>query len=429
MTDLIERLEGIGSEPILEPGQTHSSGRAGEREARPPSADFGLPGRVLLAVLLGCSAILSFAVAAPHFSGWRFGAIALVVTAWAQIVAVVAGLVRPSRSLFRAVAVLSIATGGLWATVLTGHHGVSAFAGDMGVALSGAAFVIALTLALRPTIGAAWSSSTFVMSSLIPVAVVVLTMTALSFPATAAAPPSRTAASPPTTPNPFFNSVRVPGQGTARFLQIASGNDTEKAELRPWVPLDPATQAVLSGQLHEAAQAAMRFPTVADAKKAGMILAGGMAPGVGAHYQLLSASALQGVNPDGSINPAHPGSWIYGCIADNCPIVGIMYESFNAAAPTGFAGPNDHWHQHSNLCITYSQGKIGVPFAPDTSVTPAQCATAHGQFLKKTLWMVHAWVVPGWESPLGVFSHSNPHVYCPGNTDLTDHIGFCLRQS
>jgi hypothetical protein len=143
----------------------------------------------------------------------------------------------------------------------------------------------------------------------------------------------------------------------------------------------------------------------------------------------LNASALNGVNPDGSINAAHPGSWIYDCLADNCPVVGVMYESFNVTAPSGFAGPNDHWHQHSNLCITYTHGMIGVPFAPDTSVTPAQCATAHGQFLKKTLWMVHAWVVPGWESPLGVFSHSNPHVYCPGNTDLTDAIGFCLRQS
>jgi hypothetical protein len=372
---------------------------------------------------------LSFVVAAPHFSGWRFGAIALVVAAWAQIVVGVTGVVKPSRSLFRGIAVLSIATGALWAAVLTGHHGVSAFAGGMGAALSGAAFVIALTLALLPTIGASWSSSTFVMSSLIPVAIVVLTMTALSFPATAAAPRSRSTAPPPTTSNPFFNSVPVPGQGTARFLQIASGNDTEQAEKKPWVPVDPATQAVLSQQLAEAQQAALSFPTVADAKKAGMILAGGMAPGVGAHYQVLSAQALNGVNPDGSINPAHPGSWIYDCIADNCTVVGVMYESFNTLAPSGFAGPNDHWHQHSNLCITYSQGKIGVPFAPDTSVTPAQCATAHGQFLKKTLWMVHAWVVPGWESPLGVFSHSNPHVYCPGNTDLTDGIGFCLRQS
>jgi hypothetical protein len=424
MTDLIERLERASSEPHIDDTTWH----AGDESGHPETTGFGRPGPVFLGVVLGSSAILSFVVAAPHFNGWRIGAVGLVLAAWAQIAIGIAALLRPSRTLFRGLAVLNIATGALWAGVLAGHHS-SGFAGGLGVALSGVAFATALTLVRRPTIGAAWTSSAFVMSSLIPLAVVILTMTALSFPATAASPPSRTPTTPPTTPNPFFNSLRVPGQSTARFLQIASGNDTEKAELKPWVPLDPATQQVLSQQLSEAQQAAMRYPTVADAKKAGMILAGGMAPGVGAHYQLLSAAALNGVNPDGSINPAHPGSWIYDCLADNCPVVGVMYESFNVTAPSGFAGPNDHWHQHSNLCITYTHGMIGVPFAPDTSVTPAQCATAHGQFLKKTLWMVHAWVVPGWESPLGVFSHSNAHVYCPGNTDLTDAIGFCLRQS
>jgi hypothetical protein len=425
MTDLIER---IGAEPIVETAPGLAPRDVGDMRTPEATTEFARPGPLLLAVVLGCSSILSFVVAAPHFTGWRIGAIGLVLAAWAQITIGISGLLKPSRALFRGIAILNVAIGALWAGVLAGHHS-SGFAGGVGGALSGAAFVLALTLALRPTMGAAWSSSTFVMSSLIPVAVVVLTMTALSFPATAPSSPSRATPPPTKTPNPFFNSVPVPGQSTARFLQIASGNDTEKAELNPWVPLDTATQSVLSLQLYLAEQAALRYPTVADAKKAGMILAGGMAPGVGAHYQLLNASALNGVNSDGSINAAHPGSWIYDCLADNCPVVGVMYESFNATAPSGFAGPNDHWHQHSNLCITYTHGMIGVPFAPDTSVTPAQCATAHGQFLKKTLWMVHAWVVPGWESPLGVFSHSNSHVYCPGNTDLTDAIGFCLRQT
>ena len=69
------------------------------------------------------------------------------------------------------------------------------------------------------------------------------------------------------------------------------------------------------------------------------------------------------------------------------------------------------------------------PFAADQNITPQECADVHGDFMKKTVWMVHAWVVPGWESPQGVFSHDNLHVYCPGNTDLTNAIGFCDRQS
>jgi hypothetical protein len=95
----------------------------------------------------------------------------------------------------------------------------------------------------------------------------------------------------------------------------------------------------------------------------------------------------------------------------------------------GFAGPNDRWHQHSNVCVKFANGVIAVPFAVDQDVTPQECADAHGTFMKKTVWMVHAWVVPGWESPQGVFSHDNLHVYCPGNTDLTNAIGFCNRQS
>jgi hypothetical protein len=261
----------------------------------------------------------------------------------------------------------------------------------------------------------------------IPVAVVVLTTAAA---ATSVTPVAARASTATTNLSSISNSVVVPGQNSSRFKQIASGNDTEQSELKPYVPLDPQTQALLDQQLATAEQAALRFPTVADAKAAGMVLAGGMAPGVGAHYQELDASSLQGINPDGSVNPAKPASWIYASTADNAPVVGVMYESLSTSPPAiGFAGPNDHWHQHSNLCITYTNGMIGVPFAPDSSVTPQECNDAHGTFLKKTVWMVHAWVVPGWESPAGVFSHANTHIYCPGNTDLTDAIGFCLRQS
>lgn len=53
------------------------------------------------------------------------------------------------------------------------------------------------------------------------------------------------------------------------------------------------------------------------------------------------------------------------------------------------------------------------------------CDRYHGTFMKKTVWMVHGWVVPGWESPLGVFSHSNPNLHCADGTDKADKIGFC----
>jgi len=42
-----------------------------------------------------------------------------------------------------------------------------------------------------------------------------------------------------------------------------------------------------------------------------------------------------------------------------------------------------------------------------------------------TGWMVHAWVVPGWESPDGVFSHENPNLRCADGTYDTDAVGKC----
>ena len=70
-------------------------------------------------------------------------------------------------------------------------------------------------------------------------------------------------------------------------------------------------------------------------------------------------------------------------------------------------------------------GKIIVPFAADSSVNAGQCAAVRGTFMRRTTWMVHAWVVPGWESPLGVFSHNNPDVKCANGTEKTDAVGFC----
>jgi hypothetical protein len=67
-----------------------------------------------------------------------------------------------------------------------------------------------------------------------------------------------------------------------------------------------------------------------------------------------------------------------------------------------------------------------VPFPADQDVTAAQCADVQGNLLKTTGYMVHAWVVPSWESPLGVFSHDNPNVRCADGTVHTDKAGFCV---
>jgi len=431
MTDIAERASIDALDLARWDGSTAELAEAGRGGGRQPAGvPVGSPGRIFVSVLAASTALLAVAGMGQDLPASHWAAAVLAVIAWSEATVAVLALARPSRALFAWALVGNAVLAGTWAVMrLSGHGAMPGAVESLRVGLEVAIVLVAATLLLRPMLGLRWDSAVIVMASVLPVAVIAATTAVLVTQTSDAAAGHRGPPAPVSSGQGAQATVAVPGSTSSRFLQIASGNDTEKSELKPFVPLDPQDQAVLDQQLAVAAQAAMRFPTVADAKAAGMVLAGGMAPGVGAHYQVLNASSLQGINPDGSVNPARPASWIYASTADNAPVVGIMYESMNAAAPSGFAGPNDHWHQHSNLCITFQNGMIGVPFAPDSSVTPQECANVHGIFMKKTVWMVHAWVVPGWESPSGVFSHANTHVYCPGNTDLIDAIGFCVRQS
>jgi hypothetical protein len=194
------------------------------------------------------------------------------------------------------------------------------------------------------------------------------------------------------------------------------------AEAQPDAPLDAPTRAALAAQLVSARAAADRLPTVADATAAGFVLAGGFAPGSGAHYVGVTPGGLTG---SGGVDAGHPDTYIYDGTAPGSRIVGLMYNSLSQVAPEGFAGPNDHWHRHSNVCIKYTSGGIEVPFPADSDVTDEQCSSKGGRLLKVTTWMVHAWVVPGWESPQGVFSHNNANLRCADGTLNTDKSGFC----
>ncbi len=221
-------------------------------------------------------------------------------------------------------------------------------------------------------------------------------------------------------------AVTTTTQPTAIGLRT---NADEQAEFGPDKPLTPAQRRELALQLVVARATAMQYPTVADATKAGYILAGKFTPGAGAHYVSLSGSAASYLGKTTTIDPAHPLALIYEGTAPTSRVVGLMYGSFNVNPPDGFAGPNDHWHRHTNLCITFDKGSIGIPFPPDSDVQKSSCDARHGQFMRETLWMVHAWVVPGWESPQGVFSHANVDLHCADGTDHTDKVGFCTGAS
>jgi len=90
-------------------------------------------------------------------------------------------------------------------------------------------------------------------------------------------------------------------------------------------------------------------------------------------------------------------------------IVGLSYLVYHHnGAPPGFAGPNDHWHQHNangGLCLK------GGEVVGGEEISRADCAARGGhKTLLIDIWMLHAWVVPGFECTWGVFSGECPEL-------------------
>jgi len=198
----------------------------------------------------------------------------------------------------------------------------------------------------------------------------------------------------------------------------AAGHDHVDTAVIPERPLDAATRDELAAQLTRVRELALAHPTVADAEADGYLRAVPFAPGAGAHYVNRSYGQAQAFDLEA------PLAYLYAGTDPDSPVVGVMYFTLTAAPPEGFAGPLDVWHEHSGVCLTYGpDGAIDVPLPPDADVTEEACAEFDGEFLDITGQMVHAWVVPGWDSPMGVFSHDNPIVTCAdGRTELGEDL-------
>ena len=157
----------------------------------------------------------------------------------------------------------------------------------------------------------------------------------------------------------------------------------------------PATSPPrLADQLAVARSVALRWPTVAAGLADGWTLAAPFVPGTGAHYLRFS-------NVDGTFDVARPEMLLYAGDSPRSPVVGLAYY-VKHRKPAGFAGSADHWHQHLDVCI----GPSGPLQGADAVGVCATRQSAPGRWA----WMLHAWVVPGWESPDGVFSTENPRL-------------------
>ena len=180
--------------------------------------------------------------------------------------------------------------------------------------------------------------------------------------------------------------------------------------------ISPSDRVLLAHQLELARQVALQYPTVADAQRAGLHRAGPFSPGLGAHY-ISYANALSntsGVMDDNAIR--RPLAWIYDGTKPTSHISGLFYMTASTN-PQGFAGPNDVWHVHHDICIKPEpNGVVDSPLGADHDATKAQCDAVGGSLLKQTEYLLHTWVVPGYESPEGVFSHLSSAITCADGT-------------
>jgi hypothetical protein len=171
-------------------------------------------------------------------------------------------------------------------------------------------------------------------------------------------------------------------------------------------PITEAQRMKLQQQMIAARAAAAAYPTVKDAEVAGYFRSTVYVPCIGAHYTNVRLAIR--------FDPAHPSELLYDGSTPDAKIVGLSYLVYHPnGPPPGFAGPNDHWHQHNangGLCL----GRGGVIAGEESS--RKECAALGGhKTLLIDVWMMHAWVVPGFECSWGVFSGE-----CP---ELGGHLG------
>jgi hypothetical protein len=169
---------------------------------------------------------------------------------------------------------------------------------------------------------------------------------------------------------------------------------------QPWIAMtDPAECDQLRSELATAREVALRYPTAADAIAGGWTRVTGYVPGIAAHYMRFSYV-------DGEFDVREPEMLLYDGDGPDASMVGLSYYLIHESdtEPTqGFTGPNDHFHRHIGLCV----GPGGV--LGDTTTTAEECAARGGRKATGSGgWMNHVWIVPGCESPWGMFSGASP---------------------
>jgi hypothetical protein len=204
------------------------------------------------------------------------------------------------------------------------------------------------------------------------------------------------------------------------FSALANGTMGGEHHTSGTERLTAEERVLLARQLASTTPLIEAYPTLGAAEAAGWRRQGPFAPGLGVHYTApanLAANMTVGGGPMDSASMPTP-MLIFDGLTPDAPLAGFMYLAFGIKdAPEGFAGPNDHWHYHENVCVKMVDGVLTAPFGGDQKgVTEKMCTDIGGRWVAESGYMVHVWNVPGYESSDGMFSGLNRRITCPDGT-------------
>ncbi len=198
----------------------------------------------------------------------------------------------------------------------------------------------------------------------------------------------------------------APGTGSGETAAAATPTSSEEEDHgehkgpQPWTPIaDLATCTQLEAEIDQAAAVATRYPTAADARAAGYVMVTTYLPEIASHWMNFGYV-------DDAFVIDEPEMLLYDGTGDDANMVGLSYYLLSATEPSPaqtFVGGNVEFHQHIGLCVKNALVVGG------SGLSAEQCAARGGTKSDgSNAWMAHAWVVPGCESPWGLFSAANP---------------------
>jgi hypothetical protein len=394
-------------------------------------------GRVVvwcLAILSIAAAVLQFAVASENFEAhWSFGVLALVA-AWLQVMWAVAVIVRTSRSMLWAGAVLN--AGVVVAELATHPDGNGV---QNGLCLAVGAVVAAgcgWLLAVRADHPVRRQRLVTVPASAGVVAVAVLGVAlATGTPAALGTSAHDTSArgtgaqgtggSSASRAMPGMNmsgvadsSIKLANDAPAGDITVPDTNmqmmvgmrmaDSKACTATPTKAQEAAAVSMVNTSWNDA----KKYQSLAAAKAAGYLpITPPGAPVV--HY--LNVAYYQAVLKGGPVlNYQDPQSLVYANTPNGAVLVAAMYiTSYNGPTPQP-GGCLTQWHVHTNLCLTGSLDVVGA-------VGPGQSTCPPGSVNKVTPAMIHVWFVPIPGGPTAIDApdpqvvHAAEQVHAPVN--------------